>query len=436
MVRTRNQTADNFPISLNQNWHQFSVPPVVDIANDKPSPPPPRRTAPPTRARRQQRSTPIELEHLDSSSALFERRGRANTIPIEGRLRGFLDFSTSKHRTRYDEICQRPLPVCKQIDSTTLNMLNIHDAVTTYFDAIGWNCFANISCDAYYELIYEFYTTFSFNTTALQTVETQNIICFRLLGKDFRMSISDFNIAMGFIDPDNIQSDSYHTALLDIPSDFNAQDAYRVLTHSNQLYNPKTTKDLLVHEPALRYIHRFLAFSFSVRNDSSSVLTINELFFLWCMHSGYKVNLGYWFARNFHAVLRCNRLLILGSYITNLTSTLFPSEIDFSSLTCAYHMDNLDKYCLDSMSLLVGTPTAYYFVPPGTWAARGNMVFHRRPHFTTREQEEQPPTLEARLSRIEARLGTMETQVSTSSTSCRIISPNINNVINIYGECS
>lgn len=56
------------------------------------------------------------------------------------------------------------------------------------------------------------------------------------------MSISDFNVAMGFVDPDNIQSDSNHTALLDISSDFNAQDAYRVLTNSNQLYNPKTTK--------------------------------------------------------------------------------------------------------------------------------------------------------------------------------------------------
>ncbi|KAH1106372.1 hypothetical protein J1N35_010140 [Gossypium stocksii] len=58
------------------------------------------------------------------------------------------------------------------------------------------------------------------------TVETHSIICFYLLRKDFRMSISDFNVAMGFVDSDNIQSDSYHTALLDIPSNFNAQDAY------------------------------------------------------------------------------------------------------------------------------------------------------------------------------------------------------------------
>lgn len=65
------------------------------------------------------------------------------------------------------------------------------------------------------------------------------------------------------------------------------------------------------------------------------------------------------------------------------------------------------------MCLLVGTPTACYFVPPGTRTACENMVFRQCPHFATREQEEQPLTVEDRLSQIGARLGTMETQVST-----------------------
>ncbi|KAK5839766.1 hypothetical protein PVK06_008603 [Gossypium arboreum] len=59
---------------------------------------------------------------------------------------------------------------------------------------------------------------FRCNINALRTIEMQGAICFWLLGKDFRMSIFEFNIAMGFVDPDNIQTDSYHTTLLDIPS--------------------------------------------------------------------------------------------------------------------------------------------------------------------------------------------------------------------------
>ncbi|KAK5826437.1 hypothetical protein PVK06_021356 [Gossypium arboreum] len=34
------------------------------------------------------------------------------------------------------------------------------------------------------------------------------------------MSISDFNIVIAFTDPDDVQADSYHTALLDIPSEY------------------------------------------------------------------------------------------------------------------------------------------------------------------------------------------------------------------------
>ncbi|KAK8283418.1 hypothetical protein V6Z11_D08G090900 [Gossypium hirsutum] len=34
-------------------------------------------------------------------------------MPPEQRLRGFLNFITSKHQTRYEEIQHRPIPVCK-----------------------------------------------------------------------------------------------------------------------------------------------------------------------------------------------------------------------------------------------------------------------------------------------------------------------------------
>ncbi|KAH1066174.1 hypothetical protein J1N35_031161, partial [Gossypium stocksii] len=50
---------------------------------------------------------------------------------------------------------------------------------------------------------------------------------------------------------------------------------------------------------------------------------------------------------------------------------------------------------------------------PSIRTTRGNMVFRQRPQPTSREQEEQPLSVEVRLSWIEARLGTMETQVST-----------------------
>ncbi|KAK5772351.1 hypothetical protein PVK06_048636 [Gossypium arboreum] len=94
---------------------------------------------------------------------------------------------------------------------------------------------------------------------------------------------------MGFADPDNIQSGSYHIALLDIPSDSDADAAYSALTNSIfHTYNSKTSKALLVHESTLRYIHRFLVFSYSGCNETR-LPSKDKTILLWCMHSDYKV---------------------------------------------------------------------------------------------------------------------------------------------------
>lgn len=93
------------------------------------------------------------------------------------------------------------------------------------------------------------------------------------------------------------------------------------------------------------------------------------------MHLGRKVNLGYWFAIQFQHVLRSNRPLILGTYITRLASNLNPSAINFSSLNLAYKTDSLNTYCLDSMGLLAGTPSSFYFIPLSTRTDRSHRVF-------------------------------------------------------------
>lgn len=118
-----------------------------------------------------------------------------------------------------------------------------------YFNAIGWTSYANIGCVTFFELIYEFYAKFCSDINVFRIFETPNVIHFRLLENTFSMSILNFNIAIGFVNPDDDQIDSYHTTLLEIPSDFDADSAYSVLTHSlYHTYNSKTSKALPMHE--------------------------------------------------------------------------------------------------------------------------------------------------------------------------------------------
>lgn len=64
-------------------------------------------------------------------------------------------------------------------------------------------------------------------------------------------------------------------------------------------------------DPTHIYIHRFKPDTFSRRKDSAAVLTKTKFYFLWCMQTDIKVNLGCRLASQFSSVLKANRPLIL-----------------------------------------------------------------------------------------------------------------------------
>ncbi|KAK9046298.1 hypothetical protein V6N11_052190 [Hibiscus sabdariffa] len=313
-------------------------------------------------------------DHIDGDYHARRRRGRAFAVPNDEVLQGYLDFD-NEDVVRFRSIRHRRFQVCKYIPDHTLDSLHLRDAVMHYFDAIGWRSYAEIRYSTYYELVFEFYSTFTFLPNRVACNYTPGIVSFRLLGQLFVQSLADFNFSMGFVT--DVTDQSFLTSLREIPIDYNTDFSYATLTHlPNVIYNAKSTKGWHIHDPALRYIHRFLAYNYSGRNDTSAVLTKVELFFLWCMHSGLKVNLGFWFARAFERVVRTNRPF--GPYITRLASRLFPLTFNANEFTFAFTMDPLDARCLDSMGLLAGTPSAPHLVPPRTITPRDGRVFLRR----------------------------------------------------------
>ncbi|KAK8980796.1 hypothetical protein V6N11_047927 [Hibiscus sabdariffa] len=205
----------------------------------------------------------------------------------------------------------------------TLDSLHLRDAVMHYFNAIGWRNYAKIRYSTYYELVFEFYSTFTFLPNLIASNYTPGVVYFRLFGQLFVQSLADFNFSMGFVT--DVTDQSFLTALHEIPADLMP----------------------IWHMPRLPTCRTLPIMPRALKDDIFMILLF-----------GIKVNLGFWFARAFERVVRTDRPLILGLYIIHLASRLFPLTFNSNEFTFAFTMDPLDARCLDSMGLLAGTPGA------------------------------------------------------------------------------
>ena len=100
------------------------------------------------------------------------------------------------------------------------------------------------------------------------------MVKFRLLGVDMSLSINEFNILLGFIDPEAVSSPEYMNSACDYGQPFARDyiDIWREWSIDKFTYNPIKSKSSYLKDLILRYIHKFLAFNFSGRKNASSVI--------------------------------------------------------------------------------------------------------------------------------------------------------------------
>ncbi|KAL2520787.1 Uncharacterized protein Fot_24710 [Forsythia ovata] len=159
-------------------------------------------------------------------------------------------------------------------------------------------------------------------------------------------------------------SDEYLHSACDYIENFEPVSLYKALSTPNY-YDPSKSKDSYLRDPALKYIHRFLAFTFSGRKDSAAVLCKSEFYFMWCVQNKIKVNLGFWLVSQFSTIVKNKRLLILGSLITHLAVHENLIDLDDNDLHIACEMQPLDLHCLEIMGLVWKEADAYHFHEPG-----------------------------------------------------------------------
>ncbi|KAL0354747.1 UNVERIFIED_CONTAM: Retrovirus-related Pol polyprotein from transposon.6 [Sesamum radiatum] len=181
------------------------------------------------------------------------------------------------------------------------------------------------------------------------------------------------------------------------------------LPPNGRVYDSSKTKDTYVRDPALKYLHRFLAFTFSGRKDSSAALNKTELFFLWSMLTHTRINLGFWVASQFQIIISKKRPLILGSLITHIALNAQLIDLTTTHLHIACTPHPLDVAALDQMGLLTRRNGLLCFTPPGEPGAR----LGRRQREASPESDEDPTplaseTLHDRLDGLDERLRRLE----------------------------
>lgn len=238
---------------------------------------------------------------------------------------------------------------------------------------IGWGKFFSVNYPSYIELLHEFYATL---TIRKPTEEEEGSLRFKPMGVDHKISIDGLNKLLGVSKEGNM--------LKKYPPEFDPKSLYDIWSLSPEPYNPESSKGNYMKFGMMKYIHRFLTYSFSGRENSSATLNKKEFFILWCMERGYKLTLGYHSCTQFQAVQQAKKPLILGAVITYIVVVIKLLDLANNNLTIEAETVPLSLQTLMSMQLVYEEePEEYRFVYPGKEA----MTIRARP--TTMRQPEQ-----------------------------------------------
>ena len=104
--------------------------------------------------------------------------------PSSSTIDQMLKFTKKEQKERYDKIKNRSIEPNMYIFFLDLRTLGLFQEVHVFIKNIGWEKFFQIRCPSFYELTYEFLTTFDLDRT-ISDVTHEGAITFRLMNKEF-----------------------------------------------------------------------------------------------------------------------------------------------------------------------------------------------------------------------------------------------------------
>ena len=263
-------------------------------------------------------------------------------------------------------MCSRAVCPTKYVAEHTLRVLGIYQKINMFMGTLGLSTVMNLRLPSFVQLCREFYTSFKLKLGNDTNIHSPNVIHFRLMGNEFNLSITEFNVLCGFIEESAIFQPYYINSYVDYPPEFDPAYVYREWSCDPKPYNARVSKANTLCDPCHRVFQRFLAFNFSGRRDSCGVLSQGELFLIWCAENGFYVNMGFVLCTQFENVITSTvKSMFNGPLITYLAVKLNGLDPwtahDFTEVS---PVEDLDFDCLDRMEVIYRTPEGWAFCPP------------------------------------------------------------------------
>ena len=286
---------------------------------------------------------------------------------------------------------------------------------------IGWERVAAIRCPTYQTPCLEFLATCN---EFYQEGDPEPTVTFHLLGRQHRIPLSEFNIALGFETAASVQTPEYMAKLEFQYSAYNEVSFWRTATGGGRVgYDPRKSKSTNFISPAVRVIHRWLALSINGRAHSEGTVSRSDLYLLWCMvdGNGHGMNAGLHFIRHCKELgmkLAANSTghIVFGSFISQLAV-----HYGYRPPASSIPMVPIGRAKLISMKILQKAPNGEYVLAvPAEEAqeddfepAQSPPIPAEQPAFD--EEMQDPPATygAADFQSLTARLDRMELQIQT-----------------------
>lgn len=216
-------------------------------------------------------------------------------------------FESDAQIARYEKLKHRRFRGTRCVDWDFYEKMGLKDSFRELLEECNLVFLSELQEDTYKHLTLEF-------LSSVKLEKGKGCIAFRLKGENY------------FITPEQIGS-YFKVPYIGYPvseDDYPKHEFWSELVGRREKYKWKSANVSKIKEPLNKMLHEFLTVSLNCRASNSNVVQNDDLFLMWCIKEGKKINGAYWLMNRFSKISKKDKGLIhIGGYVTHLAKCLY-----------------------------------------------------------------------------------------------------------------